>query len=211
MLIAIEGCDGAGKSTVAAELAKRLNGSVISFPNDAGVTGPMIRAYLRKEWSIARSLSELKLAKGWPKGVEHSSALAFQVLQITNRMEVMDQLQVATTRKPDIVLARYWQSAWVYGQLDGLDPDWLRGLRQTMAQPTLNILLDLDPIVALKRRADRDGKLPPERYEGKLEFTAKVADLYRTLWAQERKDYWFVVDANQAFEKVCGDCWKLIH
>jgi len=211
MLIAIEGCDGAGKSTVAAELAKRLNGSVISFPNDAGVTGPMIRSYLKSNWKVHfDNGGGVWCGKSEPWMLK-SDALAFQALQIANRMEVMDRLQIATTRKPDIVLARYWQSAWVYGQLDGLDPDWLRMVHQTMAQPTLNILLDLDPIVALQRRADRDGKLPPERYEGKLSVTTKVANLYRTLWEQERKDYWFVVDANQAFEKVCGDCWKLIH
>jgi thymidylate kinase len=168
MLIVIEGCDGSGKSTVAENMAQRLGCRVLSFPNDAGVTGPMIRSYLRQEWWIHRAFDSegndcRNLQYPFRPPVDCvGDALVFQALHIANRMEVMPKLQAAAAdytpyHAVNLILARYWQSGWVYGQLDGLDPQWLRDVHQGMAQPTLNILLDLDPQTAMKRRADRDG------------------------------------------------------
>lgn len=216
MLIVIEGCDGSGKSTVAENMAQRLGCGVLSFPNDNGVTGPMIRQYLKKGWRIDDLTGPIRSLLPQTDKVLQMSALTFQALQITNRMEVMPKLQAATAdytpyHAVDLILARYWQSGWVYGQLDGLDPKWLRDVHQSMARPTLNILLDLDPQVAMKRRADRDGALPPERYEGKSQFVSQVVSLYRELWESNAGDpSWKVVDASQPFETVCASCFDLV-
>lgn len=200
MLIVIEGADGCGKTSVASAIAERYSARLIQFPNDLSVTGPMIRAYLKKEWWVER-------------GTVHDSqmgALAFQALQVMNRMEVMSLLldaSLSDEEAPRVVLARYWQSGWVYGQLDGLDAAFLEKVHETMAEPDLNILLNLSPEESMRRRAARDGALPPERYEGRLDFTKRVVDLYKRLWGEhEHSSRWRVVDAMQPLDSVIENC-----
>lgn len=210
MLITIEGCDGAGKSAVADAVARELVCHVQSFPNDAGVTGPAIRAYLRKEWFIPR------MDRSWPVVTAEDKllgALAFQALQVTNRMEVMEQLERAADHETNLVLCRYWQSAWVYGQLDGLSEEFLRDVHSTMAKERYAILLDVPANIAMARRAARDGALPPERYEGKLDFAEKVRKLYHKLWVIEGIDnskVWHIVDASQPLDKVIDDVLAIV-
>lgn len=206
MLIVIEGADGVGKDTVANILAKHLGAERLNFPNDKGVTGPMIREYLARRWRVEARNPDSGLKNKAECGL--LGALAFQGLQVTNRMEVMPQLLEASVGLGDLVLARYWQSAWVYGQLDGLDPEFLIQVHRAMARAQVNLLLDCDAEVCLERRATRDGALAPERYEGKLESTKRIVDLYRELWA--RPDVttfgqWVKVDAARPLHEVVAD------
>lgn len=203
MFVSIEGSDGCGKDTIAAELAKRMKDEVevINFPNDDAVTGPMIRDYLSRRWSVVSSDASLQPGKGQVAQDIQRSALAFQALQVTNRMELMPKLiNAAGNATQHVIAVRYWQSAWVYGQLDGLDPEWLHHLHSTMVQPVLNVLLDIDAETSMARRAARDGDKNPERYEGKLKFTEQVVDLYRALWKSQESPYgsYIKVDATQS-------------
>ena len=216
MLMAIEGADCSGKSSVAKALAVRLNAKLISFPNDNDYTGPMIREYLAHGWRIRLLPYKDSFDRECDQDLRAKmGTLAFQALQVANRMSVMPTLEKAEAsgdpfHADTLVLARYWQSGWVYGSLDGLDVNWLKAVHQSMAHAHFNFLLDVEPEEALRRLTSRG--LPSERYEGKLSFTTKVVDLYRELWKQE-SEYnggWRVIDANQPFAKVCLDCWSHI-
>ena len=200
MIVAICGADGCGKTTVAEAVAKALDCEVIAFPNDAAFTGPAIRAYLRREWSV-----RLPGGTTGDYAETHTGALAFQALQIANRMELMPRLRRAKEHGYNLVLARYWQSAWVYGQLDGLPAEWLEWVHSEMVQPHVSILLDAPAEECMRRRAARDGTSAPERYEGKLDFTRRVVELYRALWAKDPGAAWRVVDATQSFANVVAD------
>jgi dTMP kinase len=206
MLIVIEGSDGSGKTSVAEELARRLKAEAMAFPNDAGVTGPIIRDYLRKNWYIP--------VYGTAQVSKHYSALAFQALQVVNRLEFMPKLMDASLNEPEgprVIVARYWQSGWVYGGLDGLDRAWLERVHEMMAEPDLSLLLDITPEEAMRRRAARDGDLAPELYEGKLDFTTKVVESYRELWKQhEGNGRWDVIDAMRPFQQVVDNCYERI-
>jgi thymidylate kinase len=217
MLVVVEGIDGSGKSSVVEALSSVTGIPHMSFPNDAGYTGPMIRSYLRKEWLVEPQ--PRKTPEGFPLASApldaEASALAFQALQVANRMEVMPRLQQARLcpySKESMILARYWQSGWVYGKLDGLDPDWLIRVHAGMAQAHVNILLDLPAEEAMRRRAARDGELPCERYEGRRDFTEKVAALYRELWNRPdpSEGEWVIVNANQPLHAVMTDCLAAI-
>ncbi len=210
MMVVIEGIDGCGKDTVADAVAKALGAERLNFPNDKGFTGPMIRQYLRRDWAVAPVVyrSNTGETETAPIPEPHLSALAFQALQVTNRMEVMPMLRSAVSGPGNLVLARYWQSAWVYGQLDGLPAEFLEAVHADMAKAQVNILLDIDAGTAMERREKRDGALPPERYEGKLELLNRTAFLYRRLWAKNMD--WFVVDATRPIADVVADALKAV-
>lgn len=190
-IVVLEGVDGCGKTTVANEVAKVLGAKVIPFPDDSCATGPMVRDYLAKKW--------------WVEYAPHdhnqiASAMAFQSLQVANRMERM--LEIKNTPR-SFVLARYWQSGWVYGQMDGLTEEWLTSIHDTMVKASVNILLDISPEVSLERQNVRGEKL--ERYEGKLASTEMAVGLYRRLWSEKPYDQWKRVDAEQDVGSVIGD------
>lgn len=199
MIIVIEGPDGCGKTTVGEALAKRLDCRLISFPDDSAFTGPAIRSYLRRRWSVSTSISAEKVFDPGP--------VVLQALMVANRMERMAEIREHERSGEDLVLVRYWQSAWVYGQLDGLPVDFLENVHADMVRPDVSILLDLDAEACLERRAKRDGARPPERYEGDLERTRRIVGLYRSLWdPQIMTAVWCpVVDASGSFESVCAD------
>jgi len=194
MIICLEGGDGCGKDTIGELVSRVLKAKTFCFPNDEGVTGPMIRSYLRREWCIDDVYGDTNLEMG---------ALAFQALQAVNRMEVMSELY-NEGRTHHAVVVRYWQSGWVYGGLDGLPEDFLIRIHECMVEPDLNILLDIDVETALQRQIVRGGD--PERYEGKRDFTEKVLARYRELWDSRGKmegwQNWYKVDANGPVEEV---------
>jgi thymidylate kinase len=196
VLVVIEGGDGCGKTTVAGEVARRLEGKVIAFPRDNGVTGPLIRDYLARRWWVdGKGTSVTQF--------DRAGALAFQSLQVANRMEVMGDLLAAQRGESNLVLARYWQSGWVYGQIDGLESGFLVDVHRHMAQAQVNILLDIDPEKALERQEGRGQKL--ERYEGKRRMAERVAALYRELWADKELQAlmggrWVTVDSSGPLE-----------
>jgi thymidylate kinase len=147
-----------------------------------------------------------------------ADALIFQALQVMNRMEIMPELLDASLDEPEgprIVLSRYWQSGWVYGQIDGLNPDFLQKIHETMAHPDVNILLDVDARTCLERQRARG--LPVERYEGKEDLMFKVVSLYRELWAKQRVAswpnrygaIWHVIDATRDISEVVADALEI--
>jgi len=194
MFIVLEGVDGCGKSTTARMLADRMRGEMLSFPNDAGYTGPAIRAYLANEWRVSSSGNVTALSVSL---ADQLSAMAFQALQVVNRLEVMP-LVAEAKKSPTrhIVAARYWQSGFVYGSLDGLDPEWLRKIHASLVQPDLSVLLDISSQFAESRRSTR----VPDRYERQSAFLADVIREYRLLWRQEMdvgwQANWRIVDAT---------------
>lgn len=201
-LINIEGPDGSGKDAVADACAKRI-GDIerLNFPNDNSPSGKLIRDYLKGEWA-AYSRPSLSARPA-------ISALAFQSLQLTNRMEVFDRLmraQSAGSMGEHLIIARYWQSGWVYGQLDGLDGDYLERLHSGLPSPTVNILLRTTAETCMARRAKRDGAVAPERYEGKMAKTLDIVRLYNELWQRYQSlATWRVVDAEQPLDDVVED------
>ena len=204
MNIVFEGADGCGKDAVANAVALKLAEGCqvrrMNFPDDnEPVTGPMIRAYLRREWSVTG-----------PWGDHGGTAL--QALMTANRLARLDHLKDREyMRSAHNVICRYWQSAWVYGQLDGLDGPWLEAIHQFMPRAT-HFLLTASAETCMARRAARDGSLPPERYEGKLAMTQRVVALYEDLWYNRpNKDGWWVIDAEKPLGQVVEDVLGVIH
>lgn len=210
MIFVIEGADGCGKTTIVTHLANELKAEVISFPNDMGYTGPIIREYLKKGWVLKQTSQGLDEHKTSWSGMDErrKGALAFQALQIVNRLEMMPYLQEREFSKiRNVVVSRYWQSGWVYGGLEGLSDIWIEKTQATMVKPIVNILLDVTAKCAYERRASRDGNKAPELYEGNLSFLEQVISRYRHLWDMNRATVaqtiqWPIIYASGTLEQT---------
>ena len=161
MLIVICGIDGSGKTTVLDYLHRELSIPGLHFPVYDSPTGKFIKQHLR--------------------GDSRLDALSFQALMLVNRLEVLPQLRAAAgSTTTHLALSRYWQSGYVYGQMDGLDPEYLRKIHACLPHADVSVLLSLDGAAASERVIVRDG-LAIERYE-KLPKLHQAAELYEGLW-----------------------------
>jgi dTMP kinase len=135
-MVAIEGIDGSGKTTLAAALAVRLTRAGVQVtglrePSD----GPVGR--------LLRSLSD--------NGERHPMTLA--MLSAADRYE-----QQARLAGQDCALAisdRYYLSGLAYHAADGIDQALYQRLNAGVRRPDLYLFLCLDPAVAAVRLGDR--------------------------------------------------------
>lgn len=203
MLIVVEGADGSGKDTIGKALAEALRAKLICFPQRHTPTGKLIDAYLHGKWTAAG-----------PRVPVGCSALAFQALQVANRMEVMKELNGYASRADvHCVLVRYWQSGVVYGGYDGVDQEYLENLHSGMARAHHNILLDVSPEEALERRRLRDKAkgVDPEIYEGDKERVADLVRAYQQLWTKNlSKPGWHIVSACATPEEVLAEVLRCV-
>jgi dTMP kinase len=166
VIIAIEGLDGCGKTTVSKLLAARLGAPYLKFPDRTTASGKVIDAALRHGALI------------FPE--------SFQALQVVNRVEKLPWLVAASRHGlQHVVCDRYTASGLVYGMQDGLHRRDLEDWNACLPLPDLNVLLSVDPVcIDGVRLKGRDREVYESRGLQGLEDQAKRFD---DLWA-ERKD-----------------------
>lgn len=223
--VVVEGIDGVGKTELCARLAERLGAETFKFPDRTTVIGKLIGGHLTGKWS---ALPTDGAARRGTFGDEHRllNAELHQALQVANRLELAVALDAAMDAD-NVVIDRYWPSGWVYGGMDGLDRAWLFELHESLPQPDVFVLLDVDPEVATARLGARrrsSKAFDVDSYEQKpLEWFSKARQSYRALWATQgfqigrssRDDRaWVVFDARRpadaVFEEVAAwvDAWR---
>jgi dTMP kinase len=199
VIIAIEGPDGSGKSTVARRVVETLGLALQVFPDRSTPVGRLIDLHLKGErWWVG-----LKEApQGAVSAAEiHEDALVFQALMTINRLEVGGLLSIAEKHRLDLVCDRYWQSGYVYGAADGLDPEWLINIHALLPQTVLNILIDV-PVEISQARLRARGM--PDRYDKREpDFLDKIVTGYRALWQSHGSiGNWVVIDGSAPLEDV---------
>jgi dTMP kinase len=202
--VVIEGLDASGKQTHSKLLAEMLGAKRFSFPNYETVTGKAILGHLKKEWFVWRSGGPSLDTSDFNDPL--LNALVFQALQTANRLEILPEIEMARRIGP-VVFDRYWQSAVVYGVLDGLSPELaLRIQAGALPQADVNILIDISVEESFKRRPERR-----DRYETDAEYMQKVRNGYLRLWGERSDrggkyaadaDRWIVVDGIGTVEEV---------
>ena len=193
-LLAIEGGDGAGKATAAAEVARQLNAAgrsatVMSFPRYADTTGG---------WALGEYL-----AGRLPRPVPPTAAA---VLYALDRLESLGSLEAAAAAHAVVVLDRYIGSNLAYqaakaspGEAEAL-MRWTWALETEsfrLPAPSLSVYLDT-PVdvarrqIAMKRRRDYTDRTFDEN-EADLELQRRVRDNYAALAASGWAGRWAVV------------------
>ncbi len=190
MFLTLEGPEGAGKSTLAATLAQRIEAAgrevLRTREPGAGALGAEIRKLLLEGEEIPR-LSEL-------------------FLFLADRAHHVERVIQPALEAGKVVLCdRFADSTVVYqGYARGLDIEELRNLNRIATQgmmPNLTLLLDLPAEIGLARLHN------PDRLDSEpLSFHQKVRDGFLSE-AQREPQRWVVLDARQSQEQVAKNAW----
>jgi len=147
LLIAIEGIDGAGKTTLARFLRDEFsrNGGDVSLSKEP-TTGP---------WGMQMRASA---ADGRLTPDEE-----VRLLILDRKEHVADLVAPALARGAIVILDRYFPSNVAYQGAAGIDVDALIAANDFAPRPDLLLLLDIDPKQGLQRIRDRGDK--PNHFE----------------------------------------------
>lgn len=185
-LITIEGIDGAGKSTLAAGLARTLA--------DRGIRVQLLRepGGVRAAERIRELVSDPELQIG---------ARAEALLYAAARAQLVEEaLRPLLNEGTWVLLDRFVDSSLAYqGGGRGLGVDAVREINEFAIQglrPDRTLLLVIDPGDGRARSQARGG--PPDRLENEQrEFFERTAEAYRTL-AEREPERIRTLDASQA-------------
>jgi dTMP kinase len=189
ILIVLEGIDGAGKSTQARRLLKRLS--------ELGYDAVSFREPSRGRWG--RQIKRLAKVPGSLSPEEELT------LFVRDRGEnVARNLKPALAAGKIIVLDRYYFSTIAYQGAKGLDPDRIRKMNERIAvKPDLVFILDIGAGRGLARihaRKRKDLLFERERY------LRKVRAIFRSLKGRK----FIHLDASRSREETARDIWSRV-
>ncbi len=185
MLIAVEGIDGTGKTTISKYIAEYLGKKgfdcvLLREPGDS-VYGDRIRNTKQR----LKPEEELEL------------------FILDRKEDVKKNIMPVLKEGKVVVMDRYYYSTIAYQGARGLDPDKIKKLNEEIApKPDLIILLDADPEVALKRIRSRGELTPFEDFE----YLKKVREIFLD-YADDRT---VIIDASKPLDEVKEDVKKIL-
>lgn len=148
MLIALEGIDGAGKSTVARELEAQLRSADIDARCVDKKLAGAVRPEIRARAAQLRSLIWEADAPADPFGATH------WILLLASWYSALDRIQPLFTEHDGLIVIA---DGWYYRNIAktiiraGAEEAWLDSLFFSAAAPDRVVLLDVDPQVAWAR------------------------------------------------------------
>ncbi len=184
VLIVIEGIDGAGKSTQARLLLKKLRSE--------GYPAVYFREPTKGKWG--RKIKKLA------KRIRSLSPEEELALFLRDREEnVTKNLRPALGRRKVVILDRYYFSTIAYQGAKGISQARIRRLHKKFAiKPDLVVVLDLNPAVGLKRIRTRKKK---DVLFEREEYLTKVRKIFRSF----RGRAFLCVKASRSRREVHGE------
>ena len=194
--ISFEGGEGSGKSTQIKLLAKRLAkyGDVVTTREPGGTI----------EAEIIRNLLVKGKKNKWSGVVE-------TLLLYAARKDHIDKVITPSLKKNKWVLCdRFKESTLVYqGYGKNVDIDLIKKLDKIITNnltPSLTFILDIDPIIGLKRSKRKSNT--ETRYENmSLGFHKKIRKAFRAL-AKSNKKKFILINANQDINQIQDIIWN---
>lgn len=118
---------------------------------------------------------------------------------LADRLGAINLLDEGARGWQTVICDRYVMSGIVYGLADGLDEPWLYQMHSTLPKADLQILLDIDPREAARRRGR-----PRDANESNFALLDKVRKLYNDIWVSnhERRGTWCIIDSSRDLEEV---------
>uniref|UniRef100_A0A7C2SD15 Probable thymidylate kinase n=1 Tax=Archaeoglobus fulgidus TaxID=2234 RepID=A0A7C2SD15_ARCFL len=185
MLIAVEGIDGAGKTTISSYIAELLR-----------KRGYMVKVF--KEPSNSEYGRKIKNSKDRLSPEEE-----LELFLKDRDIDVRDNIKPALQKGFFVVMDRYYLSNIAYQSARGIDARLIRERNEKIApKPDLTILLDVEPEIAMERLRKRGELSPFER----LDYLREV----RKRFLENADEKTVVVDASKPLDKVMEDVKKII-
>ena len=187
MLIAIEGIDGSGKTTIAKYLRnvlKEMGYKVVLFkePTDS-VYGKKIKQFLNNRLDAEEEL---------------------ELFILDRKYDVEKNILPALEKNYIVIMDRYYYSTIAYQGARGIDVDKIKAMNEKIApKPDLVLILDVNPEVGIKRIRNRGDK--PNKFEG-LEYLKAVRNIFLKL---KNKNI-VIVDANRSKEEVKKEVLNIV-
>lgn len=178
MLIAIEGIDGAGKTTIVKFLEdelKKRGYNVVTFkePTESEWGRKIRQAFKDRSLKPEKELELFLKDREW--NVKHNILPALKAGKI-------------------VIMDRYYCSTIAYQGARGIDPESIRKLNEKFPKPDLVIILDIKPETAIRRIMRRGDK--PNKFED-LEYLKRVREIFLSL-----RNNVVVVNAERPIEEV---------
>lgn len=191
LFISIEGIDGSGKTTLLTNLISKLNESksVLSIREPGGTR-------------VSEQIRDILLNQDNIDILPRTEAF----LYATARIQLLEEKVKPALAEGKLVLAdRYIDSTIAYqGYGRGIDIEFLKDLNHLCTGgiiPDLTILLDIDPLVAARRRSNS----PADRLEMEgIHFLNRVRKGYLEIAAQQSRIK--VLDASGRVEDIVKKC-----
>lgn len=211
MHVVLEGLDACGKNTQSKRLTERLihlghEAALYSFHRYDTELGKAIRRHLLGETMLAWMRHVGDKPEMYPVRAPED-ALVFQSLATMDKYDAAPDIDAHLRVGHFVVCDRWIQSALAFGWADGLSVEWLQRVQARLPQADLNILLQIEPEEAHRRRP-----VLRDRYEKDRTKQALVATNYAALWSTQlgvrSHGRWVVVDGNGTIEEVGDRIWE---
>lgn len=206
--IVVEGTDGAGTTTIAANIVDRfraerraVHGTCEPSP---GPVGSLIRQALTRRLVVPGVLGTG--APQWTTmallfAADRQDHLEAEILPL-----LQDGVSVVCDRYDLSSLAYQSATAAVSGAHDGV-LEWLRSINRYARRPDVTLVLDVDPEVADRRRRARGGKC--ELYEDH-ELQHRICEAYKNSEMLLPDDHIVHINANRPLDAVLADCFRAL-
>jgi dTMP kinase len=151
VFIAIEGIDGAGVTTQAELLQRKLEDDILPFIKDDAEYGNGPHTHLTKEPTDGPAGGQIRVALSERLDLDTETLALF--FATDRRDHVEQEIKPMLDNGYIVIVDRYYLSSYAY-QLDGVDGDldWLRQINSKSISPDLTILLDVDVDTSQTRR-----------------------------------------------------------
>lgn len=217
MLVVLEGLDASGKNTQSKRLTERLihlghEAALYSFHRYDTELGKAIKRHLLCETAVVEvahaSLVTEDVLTAVPTRRAPEDAMIFQAMATIDKYDAAAEIDDHLKAGHFVVCDRWTQSALAFGWADGLSVEWLHRIQARLPQADLNILLQIAPEEAQRRRP-----VLRDRYEKDRTKQALVATNYASLWSVSvgnpaTSGRWVTVDGNGTIEEVGERIWQ---
>ncbi len=200
--IVIEGIDGAGTSTQAAQMKTKFAGlglpAYVTAEPSVGPVGSIIRQILTGRLVVRRHHSVS--APNW---------ITMSLLFAADRQDHLESLIIPNLRDGvNVICDRYVYSSVIYQSAssdDGKTAQWIREINRHTIKPDLVLNLRVNKEEAARRRQERGRDV--EIFDDPA-FQQKLAAAYDNIDRQFPDVNMVTIDANRSIDEVADECWS---
>ncbi len=187
--MAIEGIDGAGKTTVAKKLVEKLKelgyNAVYTYEPFSSPFSEALKKYIEEAGEVEAEIETLAMA-------------------LDRLFHVKKVIEPLLKNGYIVITDRYIHSSLAYQGARGIDIEWIKTVNKYAIEPDLVIYLKVPLEVALERIKKKESKW---KYFEDVNRLKKVQEIYE-LFAS--RGALIAIDATQNIDKVVNQCLRVI-